>query len=718
MAIMRKELLHNPVVHILFIVFICIVAYSNTFQASFHYDDIPAIVENPIIKELGFFADPSGAEDYKGRFEYPNLKSRYIGYLTLALNYRLHGLDVTGYHVFNLFIHILTAFIIYHLVILSFRTPLLHDSGLRDQSKQIAFVTSLLFACHPIQTQAVTYIVQRVASLATMFYLLSLFLYAKWRLPATDRDHQKNNSAGIRLLPFYAASIISAVLAMKTKETAFTLPVMILLYESFFFEGKVKRRLLYQIPFLFTMLIIPITLLSIDKPVGELIGDIDLATRDYMEISRKDYFITQFSVLVTYIRLIFLPIKQNLEYDYAVYSSFFEPRVLFSSLVLFAILLLALYLFKRSKDNSSHGRLISYGILWFFITLSVESSVIPIPSVIFEHRMYLASFGVFIALTTAVFVLKNRISNRWRYADIAIAGLIAITIITLTAATYERNKIWRDEITLWEDVISKNPLEERAFRNLGIAYRQRGMFDKAIELQKKAIELDPDNAEAHNNLGFAYYSKGLLGKAIEHYRKALKLIPQGYKIHNNLAIAYEESGNIDKAIEHYSFAVKLNPDFALGHYNLGHLFLVKKSFLKAIEHFQAAIRIDPGYVEAHNDLANIYAIRGDLDEAIRHFEITIKLNPDLPDTYYNLGLTYQKKSLLDKAIESFQNVVRLTPDAGAYNKLGEIYISQGMFNKAEENIASAIKLKPDWATPHYNLGLVCYKKGETDRKSP
>lgn len=714
---MFKYFLHKPVVHVLLIIILGLLAYSNTFHVPFQFDDLPNIVENPIVKNLDFYANPSKAKVYKHLTEYPMLMKRYIGSLTFALNYKLHGLDVKGYHIVNLLIHLINALLVYWLIHLLFRTPGLLpeksiDISLAQYVPVIAFFTSLLFIAHPLQTQAVTYIVQRFTSLATMFYLLSIIMYIKARFTWEYIGKVVRETRFIGML-YYLVSIFAAALAMKTKEIAFTLPVLIVFSELIFFKGNVKKRLLILVPIFLTMLIIPLTLMGIDKPLGDLIGDVSEVTRVQTGMSRLDYLFTESRVIMTYLRLIFFPINQNLDYSYPIYHSIFNPDVFLSFVFILLLFGIALFMFHRYRNTLPTTRLIFFGVIWFFVALSVESSFIPIVDVIFEHRMYLPSIGIFMLLPTSLFTLRAKALQNGSKEEVKLFAVFTLIVFILLGATYARNNIWKDEITLWEDVIRKNPNTERAYRNLGIAYRHRGMFDKAIGLDKKALEIDPGNAEAHNNLGFAYYSKGLLDEAIEQYKEALKLLPNGYKIHNNIAIAYEKTGNIDKAIEHYSFAVTLNPDFALGHYNLGHLLLSKNLFIKAIEHFQAAIKIDPNYVEAHNDLANIYAFKGDLDEAIRHLEITIKLNPNLPDVYFNLGLTYQKKGLLNKAIESFQNVVRLKPDAEAFNKLGEIYISQEMFSKAENNIASAIKLKPDWATPHYNLGLIHLKNGNT-----
>ncbi len=155
---MLKTVYYKPLYHILLIIILGILSYSNTFDVPFQYDDREVIVNNNIVKRLNYFTEPSKAKAVKGHLGYHTFRSRYVAYLTFALNYRLHGLDVTGYHILNLSIHISTAILLYLFVMLSFKTPYLHESPLNNYSRHIAFFTALIFVSHPVETEAVTYI--------------------------------------------------------------------------------------------------------------------------------------------------------------------------------------------------------------------------------------------------------------------------------------------------------------------------------------------------------------------------------------------------------------------------------------------------------------------------------------------------------------------------------------------------------------------------------
>lgn len=516
-ATFNRRLLQRPTIHVFLIFAVGLVAYSNTFQIPFAFDDISNIVNNPAVTGFRHFTGPSGANAFVV-CDAP--KSRLVGRFTFALNYKIHGLNVTGYHIFNLAIHILNALLLYWIVTLTFRAPAMEPADNRNQqfTNVIALFSALLFISHPIQTQAVTYIVQRYASLATMFYLLSFACYIKSRLSA----------AKAKQYLFYGISFVSAVLAMKTKEITFTLPVMIAMYEIMFFKRHPVRKNLYLIPFLLPVFIIPLVLLFMDRPVGSLLSDASEAKGDQDTLSRSDYLFTEFRVIVTYIRLLFFPIRQNLDYDYPVYHSFFDPMVFLSVLFLALIISLGIYILYRYRDSSPHARLIPFGIFWFFIALLVESSIIPINDVIFEHRVYLPSAGAFIAMTASLFAAKKKLNHSEILISRPIILICALIIAVLSGITYYRNSIWQNEISLWSDVVKKSPDKARAHHNLGYAYQSKGMFDTAIEQYQSALRLKPDFAEAHNNLGFIYLEGGLIDKARTEFEMVLRIEPDNY----------------------------------------------------------------------------------------------------------------------------------------------------------------------------------------------
>ncbi|MBI5211952.1 MAG: hypothetical protein HY957_01080 [Nitrospirae bacterium] len=469
---LRALLFHKTSIHILTILILGFLVYSNTLTAPFEFDDKRTITDNPAIKGFRFFKNPSVLQEVDTYKEVKKFfESRYIGYLFFAVNYKIHGLDVAGYHIFNITVHILNALLGYWLIILTFRTPFFNGLQEHKNGNLIAFFSAFIFVVHPIQTQAVTYISQRFASLATLFYLFSLIFYIKSRLMTVSGQGNDQKTRYIKFTKwgYYYGSVISAVLAMKTKEISFTLPMMIALYEFMFLYGNIKKRLAYLTPILLTMLIIPLTLMSVKASLTGS-GNIDeFELLSSPVISRWDYLFTQFRVIVTYIRLLFLPINQNFDYDYLIYHSFFALPVLSSFLFLLSIVVFGIYLLYRSRrsvENKGYLRLMSFGIFWFFITLAVESSIIPRADVIFEHRLYLSSIGFIIA----VIMLFLQAADAFAYRIRIIIPMLIIVVIAFSVAAYARNAIWQDEVSLWKDTTDKSPNKVRTHYNLGAAY--------------------------------------------------------------------------------------------------------------------------------------------------------------------------------------------------------------------------------------------------------
>jgi hypothetical protein len=535
--------------HMGLIVLFAVVSYANALDVPFLFDDTTNIVMSPGIRDFSHFLEPSLL---KGHHQYEYFLSRYVGILSFAVNYAAHGLDARGYHVANILIHIINALLVYYIVVVSFKTPFLHASGLRRYQRTIALMSALLFLSHPVQTQAVTYIVQRYTSLATLFYLLSLALYIRARL--------EEKQAGRAVLFLMALS--SAVLAMKTKETAFTLPLAVALYDALFFQGPMRVRLKYLSPMLLTILIIPATLLNLQASPSALLGELGASTRVLTEMSRFDYLCTEFRVIVTYLRLLVFPVGQNLDYDYPVFTTFFTPQVFLSFLLLAALLCLALFLIHRSRSGEPLLRFVSFGIIWFFLALSVESTIIPIRDVIFEHRMYLPSAGFFWAVASGAFLLA-----RGRIASILTATFIAIALV-FSAGSYVRNGTWKSAKSLWEDVVKKSPRKARGHNNLGLEYEREGYLEDAYRQYRTAVQLDPLLGDAHFNLGLLYVERGYYERAIEHFRACVEIDSGDAVAFNQLGITYASKGLVEEAAVQFKKALAINPDLPEARKNL------------------------------------------------------------------------------------------------------------------------------------------------------
>jgi hypothetical protein len=319
----------KPLLHFVLIAATGLLVYSNTFHSPFIFDDYMFLVDNPLIKDIAYFTDRSKAEGLElYKWVIRNFLTRPVGYLTLWANYRFGGLDVEGYHTVNIAVHIINAFLLYLIATLTFRTPLLENSHLKMHSYRISLIAGLLFVAHPLQTEAVTYIHQRIVLLAATFYLASLAAYIGSRL-----------SRGKAGSGFFALALVFAVLGMKTKENVFTLPVAIGLYEFMFFRGGIGKRICLLVPILLTMLIIPIA--QIDISSGESMAsafDSAIGSRYPEDMPRIYYIYTQLNVIAKYLGLFFIPAGQSLDHDQQQFQSFFDGTVILSALLLIFII--------------------------------------------------------------------------------------------------------------------------------------------------------------------------------------------------------------------------------------------------------------------------------------------------------------------------------------------------------------------------------------------
>lgn len=576
---------------LLVLVFLGAALYSNILHAPFVFDDYNSIVDNDTIKNLSLslrnFSD-----------------NRYLTNISFSLNYKLGELKPFGYHLINNLIHIINTLLVYYLILLIFKTPQLIHSQYSVQF--IAFSSAFLFIAHPIQTQAVTYISQRSVCLSSLFYLLSFIFYTAFRLAVENMERV----CFIRKISLFCFLLLCIIFAMKSKEIAFTLPLMIILYEYMFFAGtKLSRRLIYLLPVLMTILIIPLNMVDTSTSVESIIDDLNVSSRETLNISREDYLFTQFRVILTYLRLLVFPVNQSVDYDFSISHSLMEPAVLLSFAVILAILFSGICLLRGVSQQRTGLKLAAFGIFWFFITLSIESSIIPIKDVIFEHRVYLPSIGFFFASVT----LLENISSRKRMK----VAVVFILVGFLSVSTYMRNELWRSPETLWEDVIEKHPNHSRALINLGVVYKNRKDFDKANEYFEKSLVSNKNYTAAYYNLGDIQFMLGNYKDAIFFFNKTLSL-KLSTKLHldtlNSLGISYSEMGEPDQSVNTFKEAVRLFPNSLLPYNNLGMQYIKMGKADMAIEVLKKALEIRES-PNIYYNLSKAYALLDDTEKS-------------------------------------------------------------------------------------------------------
>ena len=521
-----------------FLVFSVLAVYSHTLTFAWHLDDLPNIVQNQALHILSldsqslvqtFFAHPLGT----GQFFRP------VANLSFALNWYFGADNVFGYHLFNIFLHCGNAFLLY---LIFFR--LLATSAVRPRQarfkQHVAFLAALLWAVNPVQTQAVTYIVQRMAVLATFFTLGALLCYLLGR--QEEKKKQK--------FFWFLGVLFCFGLALGSKENSITLPAILLLVEWIFFQslrGAKKQQFLGGAGLL-CLAVAAIYLLTNGNPLGAMGG------YEHRSFTMEQRLLTESRILVFYLSQLFFPTpwRLSLDHDISLSTSLLQPpTTLLSLLLLTAIVIWALRQHKSSP-------LAAFAFLFFLLNHIIESTVFPL-ELIFEHRNYLPS--LFLFLPVAALLVDAHSSKRLQSLPVvrlAFAGAIVLTVCGLMLSTFLRNSLWRTEQSLWEDSLAKAPGQSRPYINLAHTYQKMGRNDEAFELCRQSLTKNSptpskDRMRAYNNMGNIVMDRGQYTEAIGYYRNALKVheTPHSlYFLHKALLAdgQAEEAENVLKAL--------------------------------------------------------------------------------------------------------------------------------------------------------------------------
>ena len=618
-----------------------VLIYSNTLQVPFLLDDLPNIEENPHLRLSGFSLAGLREAWLEGF-----LPRRPVANVSFALNYAVHGYALAGYHWVNLLIHVGTGLGLYALLKATLGLPLPRLSR-RALSGWVPLLTVLFWLVHPVQTQSVTYIVQRMNSLASLFYVLSLWCYVRGRL---------SMGLGSRW-GWVGGCVLAGVLGLGCKEIVATLPFFIFLYEWYFFQG-LSGGWLRRYGGVFGGVLILLLGLVWWYFGGHLMEAL-LAGYAGRDFSLGERLLTEFRVVVFYLGLLLFPhpSRLNLDHDFAVSHSWLEPWTTLPAVgLVLGLVVVAVVLARRGE------RLLSFCLLWFLGNLLMESSVIGL-ELVFEHRLYLPSM----LLVLLVVVLAGRALRLRRGLTL---GLVCTLALVSSGWTWERNAVWRDEITLWQDCVTKSPGKARPHGNYGRTLLKSGKIEETIYHFREALRLDPGSTRAHYDLGIVLSKTGQFEEATAHYREALKIKPDYADAHNSLGFALMNSGNIGEAVAHFREALRINPVLADAHNNLGFFLINNGQIEEAIAHYRKALRAKPDHELALYNLGMALVSQGKIDEAINHYTAALRLLPFAEKLHNNIGIALLKKGDIEKAVSHFREALRIKPDYSlAYRNL-------------------------------------------------
>jgi len=564
------------------------IVYSNTFHASWHLDDHPNIVNNyylhidslrpdKLIKI--FFTDPHNPEKLGTKVYRP------VSCLSFALNWFFGQDDVFGYHLVNILIHIFTAFFLFLFILSLFDTPNLKKYSC-DSRVFIAFLASLLWAVNPIQTQAVTYIVQRMAQLAAFFYILGMLAYVKARLSASSRKQ----------LSWFFFCIIFYALAFNSKPNAIIMPLSMILVEIVFFQDladKPTQRKLFFSAVAVTMILFSSVCFFFFKadPLSFL------NWYDTRSFTFTERLLAQPRVVLFYLSQIFYPMpgRFSIAHDIVLSNSVFTPWTTLPSIIIIFFLIGFSLLQIRKRP------FLSFAILFFFLNHIVESSILAL-EIIFEHRNYLPSFFLFLPVALVFSQLFKRFKNKNNFIYFLTICLLISIVGFFSASTYIRNRVWKDDITLWTDAVEKAPNNARASNILAIklAWGENSThprrYDMALKLFEDSLEKHiPSSyikADIYGNMALIYfYHKNDPQKAFENFDKALKIHPENLKIRRDLVNALIVQKQFDEAMKHVEILLERNSSNGRYHNLKGHILVWQGHYEPALDCFRKAYEL-------------------------------------------------------------------------------------------------------------------------------
>lgn len=588
-----------------------ILIYFNSLDAGFQLDD-QQIIDRPSlhVTELNL-------KSLKKTFYWsPQQKRIYrpLPCLTLGINYYLGNVEPFGYHVVNVSIHILCAISVYVFLLTLLSIPGVRPAFATKHRYEISVIATFLFAFHPIQTNVATYIIQRMTSMAALFYIISVTGYFIFRINTLP---ERENSV-IQRYTGLIISILSGICALLSKENTAMLPVVILIADYLlFFRNGTHRQKEKLIRIYIISIIILLTLFTVFglKPLLLYVGGHDRFVnlqRDFTPIER---LLTESRVVFLYLYLLLIPDVSllNLNHDIAISKGLIDPPQ--TILALFGILFLVIAaFFLRKKHN-----LLAFAIVWYFGNLVIESTVIPL-ELIFEHRTYLPGIVIFFLMSLGIVYVSNNILRKRKTIL-----FVSILLFLYSHGTHIRNVLFKNPISMWLDVVDKSPNLARGHSNLGNIYRIRGYEEKAIEELEKAIELKPTMIEPHLSLGQLYLEKpGMEDKALKYFKRGQRL-------------------------DIYT------PRSRLG---LGHAYMKFKDYKKAEHFFYSALQMTRYYPAAINNLGVVKISLGQQQEAEKIFKYGIKLDPSFEEFSTNLATLHLEEKRFSEAIQTLETYLK------------------------------------------------------------
>jgi protein O-mannosyl-transferase len=624
----------------LIFVAVCL-AYANTLRAPFIFDDGPSITLNKTIRDLW----PLGPVLQPPSDGGTAIAGRPVINLSLAINYAISGENPWSYHAANLVIHALAALTLFGLArrtLLSVpcRSLLASDGKipnkgespasrlLHDHAQAVAFVTALLWALHPLQTESVTCVIQRTESLVGLFYLLTLYGFVR----SADATCRRGR------LGWAAASTAACLLGMATKEVMVTAPVIVLLYDRTFVSGSF-REAWRRHRWLHYALIATWALLFHLLAGNPLRG----GTASLETVTPWQYLLTQCRGIVIYLKLSVWP--HPLVLDYGTYHARSIAEVWPQAILLVSLAGGTIWALVRRPVLGFIGA-------WWFVILSPSSSVVPlVTQTIAEHRVYLPLAAV---IALGVGALATR-------AATLVLPVGAVLALVFGGLTISRNQLYRSPEAMWRNNLAQYPDNPRAYVALAAVADREDRFADAVHYYEEYLRRKPDDHDVRFNYARDLAKVNRRAEALPQFEEVLRVQPGNNVVRINYATNLLALRRTPEAVRQFELILHLDRRPAENHFNLAEALMTAGRNAEALACYQEAVSRKPESGFMQYRLAEALLKAGRTVEAVAAYREAVRYQPDIFAAWVNLGSSLMQLGRPAEAIPAYEAALRLKP---------------------------------------------------------
>jgi len=713
----QTKITRSNTAFVLIIVFLTALIYSSAVNNNFtSWDDNHYVTGNRFIKDFS-------REGIKALWtERTGMGGTRLTLTSFMIDYKLWGLNPKLYHAENVLWHILNSLLLFFLILRLMK------------NKKIAFVTAILFAIHPMHVESVAWIAERKDVLYTFFLLLCLHAYISY---IKSKQPLKKGL-------YWLAFTMSFYLSWHSKFSAVVIPPLLFLIDYILQRRFTIWLIIEKLP------ILVFTASEVYRIAFGAQARMDFHGKKLVASLHQTYKYTLFekSLLASYSLMFYLirfilPVKLSAIIPYPARSEGVFPTEYYLALVLAVILLvsIAIYLYRLKKNRREY----IFGFLFFLISISVFLHFISIKGVVVvaDRYTYVPYIGLSFMVGIWLYNIKKPILKKIAWS------IFLVSLMIMSISTFQRNKVWKNDITLFSNVLKNNPHVVAALNNRGNAYNNRGRFKLAIKDFNRGLEIEPNFLYIYNNRALAYhqldsnnlalqdlekaialdpsYLEAYMNKAqvllsinnaegaIVAYSRASQIAPYRAKIYMSRAKAYLKINKTQEALADYTKAIKVYPKNYKAFYELGRLYSQNDEFQKALINLEKAKKLNPSIPEVYNELGHVNNNLQNYETAFVYLNKALGLNPTLSKAFNNRGITHFNLRQLDAALSDFNKAIEIdSVFAKAYSNRGNLQASTGAFELALEDYNQAILISPDDCLTLVNRGNVNFQIGNAD----